>query len=250
MLHFKRLRIRIAFYGGSVIEQLKLNIIGTIHTPFAQKFAIPRQSQALSSAQGRIAFHKDINPVNACREIATFSHLWLSFVFHENLEKGWKDTVRPPRLGGNKRVGVFASRSTFRPCPIGLSLVRNLGLNQNNELIVAGVDLVDATPILDIKPYLPYADCAPAASSGYIDQAEIAKLRVELTPQAECDLQQIEVIHSDFRPLLCEILAQDPRPAYKQKGQDEKSYALQLYRFDVHWRVNDKGVEVMKITHA
>jgi tRNA-Thr(GGU) m(6)t(6)A37 methyltransferase TsaA len=151
--------------GEKSINTFEFRSIGVISTPFKQKFGIPRQSQAISVATGTIQFSPDINPTNACRGLDAFSHLWISFIFHGNRQGIWKDTVRPPRLGGNEKVGVFATRSTFRPNPIGLSVVKNGGLNEHNNLVVEGIDLLDQTPIIDIKPYVHYADSVNHAIS-------------------------------------------------------------------------------------
>lgn len=213
--------------------------IGEISTPFKQKFGIPRQSQSLSTAKGIIRFSSDINPANACRGLDAFSHLWISFIFHKNIQAGWTDTVRPPRLGGNEKVGVFASRSTFRPNPIGLSVVKNLGLNDNNELVVEGVDLLDNTPIIDIKPYIKYADRIEHAVSGFADQAPNQSMRIEYSATAAKQLACIALEHNDFQSLLENVLQQDPRPAYKKEASDSKTYSVLLHKYDVSWQVID-----------
>lgn len=223
--------------GSMKADTFEFRSIGIISTPFKQKFGIPRQSQAISKAMGVIQFSPDINPVNACRRLDTFSHLWISFVFHENLQAGWKDTVRPPRLGGNEKVGVFASRSTFRPNPMGLSVVKNLGLNDKNELVVAGVDLLDQTPIIDIKPYIRYADSVSDASCGFAEFAPDTMMQVDYSELARSKLSNLLQKHPDFAVLLQNILEQDPRPAYKSGTEDEKTYSVLLYNYDVKWQV-------------
>jgi tRNA-Thr(GGU) m(6)t(6)A37 methyltransferase TsaA len=227
-------------YSGSTnLDAFEFRSIGNILTPFKQKFGIPRQSQSISKATGVIQFSPDINPVNACRGLDAFSHLWISFVFHENLQGGWKDTVRPPRLGGNEKVGVFASRSTFRPNPMGLSVVKNLGLNGKNELVVAGVDLLDQTPIIDIKPYIRYADSVSDASCGFAEFAPDTMMQVDYSELARSKLNKLLHEHPDFEVLLQNILEQDPRPAYKSGIEDEKTYSVLLYNYDVKWQVCD-----------
>ncbi len=226
-------------YAGSTnAASFEFRSIGIISTPFKQKFGIPRQSHSISKATGIIQFSSDINPVNACRGLDDFSHLWISFIFHENLQGGWKDTVRPPRLGGNEKVGVFASRSTFRPNPIGLSVVKNLGLNSKNELVVAGVDLLDKTPIIDIKPYIRYADSISDASCGFAEFAPDTMLQVDYSELALSKLKELSHKHPDFTELLQNILEQDPRPAYKSGTKDEKTYSVLLYDYDVKWRIS------------
>ena len=229
--------------------KFEFRAVGLIATPFKQKFGIPRQSQSLSKAKGVITFASDINPVNACRGLNAFSHLWLSFVFHENKQQAWKDTVRPPRLGGNEKVGVFASRSTFRPNPIGLSVVKNLGLNANKQLMVEGVDLLDQTPIIDIKPYIQYADAIPSAVSGFADRPPSTNMQTRYSTEAKVKLTALLNMHADFEQLLNNILEQDPRPAYKKDKQDDKIYSLVLYEVDVKWQVRE-GLNFVLDMHA
>jgi len=223
--------------------------IGFIETPFSQKFGIPRQSAALSAAKGRIRFVDEINPTNACRGLDDFSHLWLSFVFDQHLNKPWHDTVRPPRLGGNKRMGVFASRATHRPNPIGLSLVKNMGLNDQNELVVGGVDLLDRTPILDIKPYLDYADVAENAICGYAEAAPSHKLTVVMSEQIRTQVVSLNSRFDGFSALLECVLTQDPRPAYKHALlNDRKEYVVRLYGVDIVWHVDSASINVVRLS--
>lgn len=221
--------------------------VGIISTPFKQKFGIPRQSQSLSEAKGVIKFAHDINPLNACRGLDEFSHLWISFIFHENIDSGWKDTVRPPRLGGNQKVGVFASRSTFRPNPIGLSVVKNLGLNEHNELMVEGVDLLDQTPIIDIKPYIGYADSIVDSHCGYADEPPTTEMAVDYSDDAWLQLQNTNKHYPEFKALLENVLSQDPRPAYKKKSTDDKIYNVLLFNYDVKWQVRESRNVVIEI---
>jgi tRNA-Thr(GGU) m(6)t(6)A37 methyltransferase TsaA len=236
--------------GKRNAQTFEFRSIGVIATPFKQKFGIPRQSQALSKAMGIIQFASDINPVNACRGLEAFSHLWISFIFHENIQSGWKDTVRPPRLGGNEKIGVFASRSTYRPNPIGLSVVKNIGLNKYNELEVAGVDLLDQTPIIDIKPYIHYADSVSDAISGYAEGAPTNIMQVNYSPLAYSKLKTLLNNYPDFEVVLNNVLQQDPRPAYKSSMKDEKIYSVLLHNVDVKWQVRDTINYVLDIeTH-
>lgn len=215
-----------------------MQAIASIATPFSQKFAIPRQGNGLSIAKGQVKFSPQIDVQQALDGIESFSHLWLLFVFHENLEQGFKSKVRPPRLGGNKKIGVFATRSTFRPNAIGMSLVENLGLI-DNELHVGGVDLLNNTPILDIKPYLPYADINNEAKAGYAHEKPNATLQVRLVEDVQSIIEKVSKQHADYLPLLISVLEQDPRPAYKRNQADPKMYHLALYNTDVHWQVLD-----------
>ena len=220
--------------------------IGILHSPFKQKFAIPRQSQALSVAKGSIKFAENINIEQALDGIDAFSHLWLLFLFHENLAAGFTQKVRPPRLGGNKKIGVFATRSTFRPNGIGMSLVQNLGVT-NKCLQVGGIDLLDQTPIVDIKPYLPYADVAAHATAGYAATPPEHKLTVSYTETAAQQAIAFSAQHPDFMVLLSNILEQDPRPAYKQNNIDNKRYHIDLYNAQISFVVIDNGIEVFEI---
>ncbi len=210
--------------------------IAYIKTPFSQKFAIPRQGLSLSIAKGKITFEEHINSEHALSGINDFSHLWVFFLFHENIDKGFKDKIRPPRLGGNKKVGVFASRSSFRPNHIGMTLVENLGV-KDGCLLVGGVDMMDNTPIIDIKPYLAYADVAPDAKSAYAADAPKNVLQVSFAESVLSDINICEQQHPDFSALLSSVLAQDPRPAYKKNGIDNKQYAISLYGIDIAWKV-------------
>ncbi|MFT6328411.1 MAG: tRNA-Thr(GGU) m(6)t(6)A37 methyltransferase TsaA [Bermanella sp.] len=225
--------------GEKSINTFEFRSIGVISTPFKQKFGIPRQSQAISVATGTIQFSPDINPTNACRGLDAFSHLWISFIFHGNRQGIWKDTVRPPRLGGNEKVGVFATRSTFRPNPIGLSVVKNGGLNEHNNLVVEGIDLLDQTPIIDIKPYVHYADSVNHAISGFAEFAPKQKMHVEYSKLASLQLNTLASAYPELQALLNNILEQDPRPAYKSATKDDKIYSVLLHNFDIKWQVRD-----------
>ncbi|QTH64722.1 tRNA (N6-threonylcarbamoyladenosine(37)-N6)-methyltransferase TrmO [Psychrosphaera ytuae] len=212
--------------------------IATIQTPFKEKFGIPRQPN-LVAAQGRLRFTNPKLSWDAIKGIEQHSHLWLLFLFDQHLDKDWKPQVRPPRLGGNEKVGVLATRSTFRPNNIGMSVVRLLKVeSENNQpvLLVEGVDLLDGTPIVDIKPYIPYADSIECASSEMAESAPEALLNVVLSPLAE---QKVETHHlSDtFVTLVKKVLEQDPRPTYKRTKVDDKIYGILLDEYNITWRV-------------
>ncbi|QLG88451.1 tRNA (N6-threonylcarbamoyladenosine(37)-N6)-methyltransferase TrmO [Chitinibacter bivalviorum] len=206
--------------------------IGYIATPFADKFGIPRQPQLAPHAIGTLKLVAPYNRAECVRGLSEFSHVWLQFVFHE-VAGQWSPTVRPPRLGGNAKVGVFASRSPFRPNSLGLSLVRLLKVEVNHgvELTLGGVDLVDGTPIIDIKPYLPFVESQPEAKSGFVAGAP-AQLQVQFSPLALAQIAQSEL--PNLQPLITEVLAQDPRPAYADDAQ--RIYGIRLYHYDVKWR--------------
>ncbi len=214
-----------------------MKTIAHIQTDFKDKFGIPRQSGRVPSLLGRIVFEGEFRNPDALRGIEGFSHLWLIFDFSKSHREEWSPTVRPPRLGGNTRIGVFASRSPFRPNPIGLSVVK-LERVERGELIVSGVDLLDGTPIYDIKPYLPFADAIPDAVGGYADDFEDYRLSVEF-PQ---DL--LAILPADKRQAAIDCLAQDPRPSYQE---DERRYSMAFAGYDIRFFVKENTVYVTEI---
>ncbi len=227
--------------------------IGTIETPFRQKFAIPRQPN-LADARGTITFADEFADPRAFEGIDSYSHLWLLFYFHETAHRGWKPAVKAPRLGGNATTGVFATRSTHRPNSIGMSVVKNNGLkvvDGKATLSVSGVDLVSGTPVLDIKPYIAYADAVTTATDSITAVAPIPALAVIFSEAAQQRSRQLKNTFPDLTALIRAVLAQDPRPAYKQKlVTDPKTYKVMLYNFDISWRVTADGVLVEAIDDA
>ncbi|RUO38851.1 tRNA (N6-threonylcarbamoyladenosine(37)-N6)-methyltransferase TrmO [Aliidiomarina shirensis] len=224
-------------------SEYRFKPIGFIESPYRQKFAIPRQPGLVPSARGIIHFTEEFAHSDCVRGIEAFSHLWLTFVFHETAAQGWKPLVRPPRLGGNMRKGVFATRSTFRPNPIGLSVVELVAV-EANKLIVRGLDLLHGTPILDIKPYLPYSDSVSGALGGYADANPTTGMSVSFTPAAEAAILQHQHEYPELRQLISEVLQQDPRPGYQREQSWDKEYGMHLYDFNIKWRViaNDNHV--------
>lgn len=220
--------------------------IGHIRTPFSEKFGIPRQGAGLSSATGVISFTSDIDVTQACEGIDGFSHLWLIFQFHEHLTRGWSPKVRPPRLGGNKKIGVFASRSSFRPNQLGMSAVKFIKL-ENNLLFVEGVDMLDGTPIFDIKPYVAYSDSFAQAQSGFAQDTPVKRLDIIYSHQARTDLQNALSKHPQLATLIDSVLGLDPRPAYKQNNTDTKQYYVRLYDYEIEFVVNDNFAHVNSI---
>ena len=237
------------------MNTVELQIIAHAHNGFTDKFGIPRQPQSLSHIETRIVFTPPFRVREALRGIEGFSHLWLIWGFSANAEKSnvssvgdtfsrsWSPTVRPPRLGGNKRMGVFATRSPFRPNPIGLSSVRLLRVEENDGegmvLVVAGADLMDGTPIYDIKPYLSYSDAHPEACNGFAEETKNYRLQVIWSNDA---LQQIS---DSQRTALEEILSQDPRPAYQHDPQ--RDYHLDYDGMRVVFRVSEECLIVKHI---
>lgn len=216
--------------------------IAYVRTDFKEKFGIPRQSGRVETLTAKIVFLPKYRVAEALKGIEGFSHLWLLFDFSKAHVKEFSPTVRPPRLGGNKRVGVFASRSPFRPNPIGLSCVKLLKVEHTKEegdvLIVAGADLLDMTPIFDVKPYLPYADCKENAVGGYADEQKNHRLNVVFPDEF------LSKIPTDKREALTDCLADDPRPSYHV---DERTYSMRFACFDVHFTVKEDRLTVTGI---
>lgn len=212
--------------------------IAHIETPFKDKFGVPRQA-GLVEYEARIVFEPEYRVAEAVRGLEEFEYVWLIWQFHLAERKEWSPTVRPPRLGGNKRMGVFATRSPFRPNPIGLSSVRLLRIEQGPVLVVSGADLVDGTPILDIKPYIRYADSHPDARSGFANEVP-ARLEVDVPRAVECRLPQ------PLLQLLCDTIAQDPRPHYQQ--DPERVYTINFDRYEVRFRVDGGTATIIDVS--
>ncbi|MCK6265343.1 tRNA (N6-threonylcarbamoyladenosine(37)-N6)-methyltransferase TrmO [Vibrio sp. ZSDE26] len=224
--------------------------IGVIQTPYKEKFAVPRQPRLVPSATSRVKLLDEANCIESVRGLSDFSHLWLLFLFDKNLEAGWKPTVRPPRLGGNERIGVFASRATFRPNGIGMSAVEVRGVVQEGNQVyidLGSVDLVDGTPIIDIKPYIPYSDAINDATGSYAEQ-EPEKVDVTFTQEASDSLQN-SGDHVMKMSVITQVLSQDPRPAYKKNKADNKEYAVNLFDLNVKFVVSHNLVTVTSIEH-
>lgn len=221
---------------------ITLKVIAYIHTDFPTKFGIPRQS-GLADTKAEILFEPDYRSPEACRGLEEFSHLWLIWGFSENVREKWSPTVRPPRLGGNQRVGVFASRSPFRPNPLGLSCVALERIEKREGagivLHVRGADLMDGTPIYDIKPYLPYADCHAKASGGFAERMKGYRLRVEV-PEV-----WMERVPKEHREILVQVLAQDPRPSYQ--NDPGRVYGMEYGGMEVRFQVEENVLRVCSI---
>lgn len=233
-------------------NDLILSPIGVIHTPYKEKFSVPRQPELVQDGTGIIELLSPYNQPEAVRGLSQFSHLWLIFQFNQVPAKKWHPTVRPPRLGGNQRIGVFASRSTHRPNPLGLSKVRLLHIEYKKGgvfLHLGSVDLVDKTPILDIKPYLAYADAQIDAISGFAQEIPSANLQVLFSAQAQQDLNKFQVKRPHLARFIQELIAQDPRPAYQQQQVTERIYGFSIWEVNVRWKIITQGVaEVLEIT--
>ncbi|NIB43714.1 tRNA (N6-threonylcarbamoyladenosine(37)-N6)-methyltransferase TrmO [Pseudomaricurvus alkylphenolicus] len=222
--------------------------IGTIATPYPEKFAIPRQPGLVTAARGVISLRADCNREEILRGLDGFSHLWLVFVFHEAMREQWKPTVRPPRLGGNQRIGVFASRSPFRPNPIGLSVVELESIEKKGsrwQIHVKGVDLLDQTPILDIKPYIPYADAIQDASGDYADESPATLNQISFSEAALAQLHQQAGRYPQLKELIEQVLSQQPQPAYHR--DPERIYGMQLMGFNIRWRRTGDMLSVIEV---
>jgi tRNA-Thr(GGU) m(6)t(6)A37 methyltransferase TsaA len=224
-------------------EELLIRPIAHIHCDFKEKFGIPRQSGLIDSARAKIVFLPEYRNPDALRGLDGYTHLWLLWQFSEAVRSEWSPTVRPPRLGGNKRMGVFASRSPFRPNPIGLSSVKIVSIDLNTSkgpiIEVSGADLLDGTPIYDIKPYLAYTDSHPDAASGFALTSDAPKLDVEISEEI------LEKIPANLHQSVIDILAEDPRPGY----QDDPSriYTMQYAMFEICFMVEGNTLTVTEI---
>ena len=220
-----------------------MRVIAHVHSDFSSKFGVPRQSGLVEDLESTLVFEPEFRNEDALRGLEGFSHLWLVWVFHQAARGEWSPTVRPPRLGGNARLGVFATRSPFRPNPIALSAVRLAGVErtagQGTVLRLRGADLVDGTPVLDIKPYLPYADCVPGALEGFAAVPAEEAVEVAIPP----DL--LERVPPDRREALRGVLAQDPRPRYQE--DPDRVYGFGFAGLEVRFSVSGGVLTVREI---
>lgn len=226
------------------MDEIKITPIAKIKSDFPSKFGIPRQSGLVAQLQATVIFEPEFRNPDALRGIEDFSHLWLIWQFSEAIQKEWSPTVRPPRLGGNVRMGVFATRSPFRPNHLGLSSVQLLGVERTERygtvLHVGGADLMDGTPIFDIKPYIAYGDSHPDAVGGFTDTAADFLLAVDFPDTL------LEKLPPEKRSAAIGVLEHDPRPSY-QKDSD-RIYGLNFAGYDIHFRVDEKCLTVLDVT--
>lgn len=225
------------------MENVSIKIIAKMKSDFPSKFGIPRQSGLVENLYSTIIFEQEFRNADALRGLEAYSHLWLIWQFSKAVRDDWSPTVRPPRLGGNTRMGVFATRSPFRPNAIGLSSVRILGLEQTVEhgtvIHVAGADLMDGTPIFDIKPYIPYSDCHTDATGGFTDAVSDFLLKVEFPDEL------LQKIPQNKRTALIGVLSHDPRPSYQQDAH--RVYGLSFAGFDIQFTVQNKTLYVINV---
>ena len=222
---------------------IPIHIIARIRSDFPTKFGIPRQSGLVEDLRATVVFEPEYRNPDALRGLEEFSHLWLIWQFSQAVRDTWSPTVRPPRLGGNTRMGVFATRSPFRPNPIGLSCVRLVGMEKDPELghvlVVAGADLMDGTPILDIKPYLPYADSHPEALGGFTGNVGGKVLEVDFPPEL------LDQVPEDKREALIGVLSRDPRPSYQH--DPERVYGMAFAGLEVRFSVDGDVLHVRAV---
>ena len=222
---------------------VQIQAIARMKSDFPTKFGIPRQSGLVDALESTIVFEPEFRNADALRGIEGFSHLWIIWQFSQAIRQGWSPTVRPPRLGGNTRMGVFATRSPFRPNNLGLSCVRLLGMEETREfgtvLHIGGADLMDGTPIFDIKPYIPYSDARPDARGGFTDTAGEFLLTVDFPPTL------LELIPADKREALIGVLSHDPRPSYQ--ADPERVYGLTFGGRNVRFRVRENVLTVVNV---
>ena len=239
--------------GTKRLTEFTYKTIATLRGPYKQKFAIPRQPNLVPEAMGELVFEKEFADANGLRALDQFSHLWLIWHFHETSAQGWSPLVHPPRLGGKEKVGVFASRSPFRPNSIGLSVVRNLGsaeVDGKLALRVGGIDIVDETPILDIKPYVTYADSIADAESGFANEQPGSQRTISFSASAMQDLTASAAEYPRLRDFIVAVLQQDPRPAWRVQANDDKQYGMTLYDFNIKWQFSGDKIEVKAITSS
>ena len=225
------------------MDNVSIQVIARMHSDFATKFGIPRQSGLVEELRSTIVFEPEFRNSDALRGIEDFSHLWIIWQFSEAVRQGWSPTVRPPRLGGNTRMGVFATRSPFRPNNLGRSSVRLLGVEHTAEfgtvLHVGGADLMDGTPIFDIKPYIAYGDCHPDATGGFTDTAGEFLMQVEFPPHL------LGILPEDKQEAAIGVLSHDPRPSYQRKP--DRVYGLTFAGFDIRFKVAEDVLTVEEV---
>ncbi len=241
---------------GPVNVTYPLAPIATLYTCFKEKFGIPRQMNLVPAATGRLVFDPTFASADAVRGLEGFSHVWLLFMCHQAMDRPWSPLVRPPRLGGNKKAGVFATRSPFRPNPIGMSAVRLEAValtSQGPVLHLSGVDILDATPVLDIKPYLPWADAIAGATGGFADRAPEPGLQVSFSARADAQCRKLAEQVPNLTVFITQMLANDPRPGYRTGSTDDRDriYGTRVFDLDVKWQVtNGTTVRVLSVERA
>lgn len=235
---------------------VSLKIIGVVHSCFRKRFGIPRQPGLIPEAKGEIELFPLYGGEQTVRGLEAFSHIWVLFLFHGNMDEGWKPMVRPPRLGGKKRVGVFASRSPFRPNPVGMSVVTlDKVVHEKGRTVIhiSGVDLMDGTPVLDIKPYIPYTDIVTGAAGGYASEEPQIKMVVRFEEGAGKRCEELEKeSYEGLSRFIEKILQSDPRPAWYKPhhGSRRPGFVVNIWNFEVWWQVKGDEIIVTSIEDA
>ncbi len=226
--------------------------VGTLRTCFPEKFGIPRQAGLAPEARARLIFFPEFAREELVRGLEGFSHVWIVYVFHRHLRGSRSPMVRPPRLGGNRKAGVFATRAPFRPAAIGLSAVELSSVEQTRNgpvLHLAGVDMLDHTPVLDIKPYLTYSDSIPHARAGFAAHPPGENLLVHFSPRAAEQLRHLEDRYPDLQALIIRVLSLDPRPGYRAGHPEnpDRVYGMRLHDVEIKWQVRDTTAVVVDV---
>lgn len=232
--------------------QYAYQAIGRVHSCFKEKFGIPRQAGLVPDACGMLELFAPYHRREYLAGLEAFSHIWLAYVFHAAAMPSGRSSVRPPRLGGNQRLGVFATRSNYRPNPLGFSLVALEGITYDKGttlLLLKGIDLLDGTPVLDIKPYLPYADCRPEAVGGYAQEPPAPVLRVRLAAPVREALRRLPVREKRrLARMIVQVLRLDPRPAYLDRKGCRQEFGTRLMEWNVRWQLADRTATVVRLT--
>jgi len=243
-------RVRMLCLPGVIMNWIRMHSLETIaisRSPYKERFGIPRQA-GLVDARGSIIMQKGFDDPAMLAGLQEFSHIWVTFLFHANIEQGWKKKVRPPRLGSKQKVGVFASRSPFRPNFLGQSVLKleEVHTDKPVHLTVSGLDLLDGTPIVDIKPYVAYSDAVPDAQSGFASQAPDHTQEVIFSEETKAILKTRPNAREDEQ-LIRQVLALDPRPAYKHKQKQQRRYGMLLGDYEVKWEVEGSTTLVVEL---
>lgn len=232
-------------------DSFSLSTIGTIHSCYKEKFGIPKQPGLVDGATARLELLPPYNRLDTLDGLSDFSHIWIHFIFHACIKEGWKAKVRPPRLGGNKKLGVFATRATHRPNPIGLSVVKIGRIYQEEKRVfidLHGADLLDGTPVVDIKPYLPYADNITNAKGGFAPEPTHTR-SVRFSDLAKHQCENYQSLHNkDISTLIKQIIEQDPRPSYLSE-QTDREHGIKLWDINIKWCARIDHFEILRIEH-
>lgn len=219
---------------------MSVSAIGFVRSCFKEKFGVPRQPGLISSVNARLEFASPDDAADVCRGLKSVSHIWIVFLFHHCMEQRIRLSVRPPRMGGNRKLGVFATRSNYRPNPIGLSVVALAGVERGERgasLLLKGADLLDGTPVLDVKPYQSDSEAILAATTGYAGESPQSQFDVTFSPHAAQQCKYYEAQWPDLEALIVSVLSQDPRPAYLNGAIGDRVFGIRLYELNICWSV-------------